>query len=320
MLVLGYQSISQWVDIRQLSPVMSENQFDNVREPATRGPAAKSLAENKPVIVALAVVGLLIITFVGYLVLDSEPAAPVVSQPVAITTPEPVAPPLVPEPEPPVVAPPSAVNVDPVPVPEPAFILPRLDDSDQLVRDGMLSLTREEAINTWLSPAELVRKFVVLVDNVANGNVAKDVVAVLAPRAPFKAVAVDDKVFVMDEANYARFDEFTRIFTSLDTRRAAEFYVLLKPLFQSAYAELGYTDRQFDEAVFRAVGRLLETPVLEGPVRLVRPVVMFEYADPQLESLSAVQKQLLRMGPDNSRAIQAKLGEMARELRVRAGP
>ena len=171
MLVLGYQSISQWVDIRQLSPVMSENQFDNVREPATRGPAAKSLSENKPVIVALALVGLLIITFVGYQVLDSEPAAPLVSQPVAITTPEPVAPPLVPEPEPPVVAPPSAVNVDPVPVPEPAFILPRLDDSDQLVRDGMLSLTREEAINTWLSPAELVRKFVVLVDNVANGNV-----------------------------------------------------------------------------------------------------------------------------------------------------
>ena len=55
-------------------------------------------------------------------------------------------------------------------------------------------------------------------------------------------------------------------------------------------------------------------------MRLVRPVVMFEYADPQLESLSAVQKQLLRMGPDNSRAIQAKLGEMARELRVRADP
>jgi hypothetical protein len=294
---------------------MSDNQFDNVREPAAPAPAPKSLAENKPVIIALAVVGLLIIVFIGYLVVNSGPDAAVVSQP--ITIPEPVAPAV--EPEPPVMTPPAAVNVEPLALPEPAFILPRLDDSDQLVRDGVLSLTREEAINVWLSPAELVRKFVVVVDNVANGNVAKDAVVVLAPRAPFKAVAVDEKVFVMDDASYARYDEFTQIFTSLDARRAAEFYDLLKPLFQSAYTELGYTDRQFDEVVFRAVGRLLETPVLEGPVRLVRPVVMFEYEDPQLESLSAAQKQLLRMGPNNSRAIQAKLAEMARELRVVIG-
>ena len=33
---------------------------------------------------------------------------------------------------------------------------------------------------------------------------------------------------------------------------------------------------------------------------------MYRYADPQLEQLSAVQKQLLRMGPDNIRRIKAQ--------------
>ena len=42
---------------------------------------------------------------------------------------------------------------------------------------------------------------------------------------------------------------------------------------------------------------------------------MYRFEDPQLESLSPIQKQLVRMGPQNSRVIQAKVGEMARELR-----
>jgi hypothetical protein len=38
---------------------------------------------------------------------------------------------------------------------------------------------------------------------------------------------------------------------------------------------------------------------------------MYKYADPQLEELTPMQKQLLRMGPDNIRRIK----EQARALR-----
>jgi hypothetical protein len=37
---------------------------------------------------------------------------------------------------------------------------------------------------------------------------------------------------------------------------------------------------------------------------------MFTYADPALESRSAGQKLLIRMGPDNAAAIKAKLKEL----------
>lgn len=290
-----------------------------------------SIAEKKPVIIALIVVGVLVIGFVVYMLTNSPPPEPIVSKPVPIVAPAPVIEPEpAPEPEPEPLAP---VAIEPEP---PAFVLPQLNDSDQLVRDGVLSLTREEAINTWLSPAELVRKFVVLVDNVASGNIPKDAARVLAPKGPFRVVVMDEpivdanvgsmaaptvpvppkKVFLLDSKSYDRYDDAARVFTSLDSRRTAEFYGLLRPLFQQAYGELGYTDRQFDNTVFQAINRLLETPVVDKPIRLVRPVVMYLYEDPQLESLSPAQKQLLRMGPTNMRAIQAKLGELASELRA----
>ena len=42
---------------------------------------------------------------------------------------------------------------------------------------------------------------------------------------------------------------------------------------------------------------------------------MYEYEEERLENLSAAQKQLLRMGPQNTQMIQNKLSEIAIELR-----
>jgi hypothetical protein len=42
--------------------------------------------------------------------------------------------------------------------------------------------------------------------------------------------------------------------------------------------------------------------------------VLYVYSDPQLESLSAAQKQLLRTGPRNVRLVQARLREIAQHL------
>ena len=41
---------------------------------------------------------------------------------------------------------------------------------------------------------------------------------------------------------------------------------------------------------------------------------MYEYADPDLESRSAGQKLLIRMGPANARIIKAKLREFRAEI------
>ena len=48
--------------------------------------------------------------------------------------------------------------------------LPSLDESDSLVRNLVAALTSHPAFAAWLIPDQLVRTFVLVVDNVADGN------------------------------------------------------------------------------------------------------------------------------------------------------
>lgn len=266
------------------------------------------MTENRPLIIGLAVVAVLIAGFLIY-VFTSETEEPVTTEQVEVPRqPEPE-----PEPEP---APEPEPEPEPAEPEEPDLILPRLENSDPVIREGVNEVTTHEAIDKWLDREELARKFVVVTDGLAGGKLPREQFEDLAPKEPFKANKVSDKVFVMDESSYHRFDTITEVIISLDADRAAEFYEMLRPLFQEAYNELGYPEGSFDDVVFRAIGRLLETPVITEPVYLIQPGVMYEYQDEKLESLSPAQKQLIRMGPKNTRAIQAKLSEVARELRA----
>ena len=273
------------------------------------------MSENKPVLIALVVTGLLLVGFLIYYFVAS-PEESVVTDTVELPVQDT---PKAPEPEVQITEPeqeiePVVANAD-AEIETPAFILPRLDSSDQLIRDGAVSLTRHEGINTWLGSNQLVRKVVAFTDNVANGTIAREPAAALAPRGQMSVVEVEEGVYLINESSFDRFNNVTNILLSIETERAVEFYLLLRPLFQESYQELGYPSGHFDQVILRAIGRLLETPRLDKPPKLVRPVVMYEYQDPKLESLSAAQKQLLRMGPDNVASIKDKLSDVARELR-----
>ena len=52
------------------------------------------------------------------------------------------------------------------------------------------------------------------------------------------------------------------------------------------------------------------------PHDLLPKSTVYEYADPKLQSLSAAQRQFLRMGPRNVRLVQGKLREIAPHLGI----
>ncbi len=269
---------------------------------------------NRLLIIACGVFLLLVIGFLVYKYIQPETEIPEISSPLTIPEPEPV-----PEPSTPPEAPISKPDDEAVVAgeqEEPPFILPSLDNSDQLIREGAVNLTRHEGINRWLGPNDLIRKFVVFVDNIAEGRVARETVRVLTPEGSFTVRQVSDEVFILDEASYQRYNRIVQVIVSIDARRSAEFFMLLSPLFQKALQELGYPDRQFGDVVFKAIGRLLEAPIITKPVRLIRPVVMYEFEDQRLESLSPAQKQLVRMGPENTKMLQDHLRNIALELRL----
>jgi len=235
------------------------------------------------------------------------------------------------EPEPPVMPAPPAPVARPEPaVPEPAVApapepvapkstpapLPALDASDPLVRETAHTLSGRPELTRWLSPSELIRRFVASVDNVAEGRSPREQLGSLWPSEKFSVVGEDAESLTTDPAAYSRYDTLTNVFVSIDSRAAVRAYERLRPLFEEAYRDLGYPDRSFDDALHAAIDELLAAPVVVGEPLLTPEVISYAYADEDLESLSAAQKQLLRLGPANAPRIQRKLREVARELGI----
>ena len=273
------------------------------------------MLSNKPLLLAIGA-GLLVIVVAGTLFYQGEDNAPESTQIITLPIPEALPPPavevvtIVQEPE---LEPEQEPEPEPV---EPEFVLPLLDGSDGLIRDGLVSLSRHEGMNQWVAVNELIRKFVGFTNGVSEGRVVRDPVEGLAPRGKFLVSQLNEDTYAIDPSSYERYDLFVDIFESLDSEGTAALYVLVLPLLERAYSELGLPDGNMNDTLFKAIGRLLEVPVLSGEVRLIQPVVMYEFEDDSLERLSPAQKQVLRMGPTNTQRVQRKLSEISRALRA----
>ena len=193
--------------------------------------------------------------------------------------------------------------------------LPPLDETDPLVRELVRKLSSQPKVLAWLATDKLIRNFAVVIVNIGEGHTPVAHLRALALDAPFTASA-DSGPGVITAASYRRYDPYADAFSSLDARGAARLYATVKPRTQEAYRDLGYPEGDVDEALKKAVVELLETPVIDGPIAVRRMSVSYTYEDARLESLSAAQKQLLRMGPRNVRLVQAKLREMAPYLGI----
>jgi hypothetical protein len=235
---------------------------------------------------------------------QDRPAAPIPTLPP--TTARPTVPP-----EPPAPAPKETP-------PETAQPLPPLAESDGLVRSLAGGLSPHASLADWLSKGGNIERFVAAVDAVASGETPRPLLLFLAPGGSFRVVERDGQVF-LDPKSYERWDGVAEVVATIDAPRAVEVYRTLRPLCETAYRDLGHPDGRFDDAVAHALRVLLATPNLEGDVELAPRVVTYAFADPKLEGLSPVQKQLLRMGPRNVRLVQTELRALAAALGMPPG-
>ena len=203
----------------------------------------------------------------------------------------------------------------PLAEPVPGEPLPPLAESDSFVRERASAASAMPELAAWLAGEGLVTRFVAAVDNVANGESPRDNLGELAPRGPFQAIERSGSHFVTPRA-WSRYDLVASVFGSLDAEVCAGLHRLLLPLFEQAYGELGRRQGDFDDLLARAFRELLATPVPDGESELVPGIRSYRFADRELELLSPAQKHLLRTGPRNARAIQAKLRELAAALEL----
>ena len=152
----------------------------------------------------------------------------------------------------------------------------------------------------------LVRRFAVSVDAIARGDSPAGQVRAVAPRGPFR-VQEQSGIITIDPASYVRYDGLVKLVEDMPAPQLARLYGRLKPRLEEAYAELG-AGGTFDDAMTRAIKHLLATPLPPANAQM-RPSrgINYAYFDEHFESLSAAQRQLLRLGPDRARRVQARL-------------
>ena len=214
-----------------------------------------------------------------------------------------------PPPPPPVASPPPAA---PVPASAPG----QATDAAQQ-RDLLEAISTNASFRTWLARGEILERWAVVTDNLAEGVSPRARLRFLAPREGFKTTRRGDRQ-VISAASYARFDLFADAIGSVDVAAAVRAYRQLHGPLEAAYRAIGYPDGSLDRVTAAALKRLGAAPARDGDVFVEAggpgPDALYLLSAPELERLGAVEKQLLRMGPRNTRIIQAKARQLERAL------
>lgn len=196
--------------------------------------------------------------------------------------------------------------------------LPPLGESDPTAAGQLTELVGVERFAALFFTDGIVRRLVATVDNLPRAKVAAQHRPVKPLADGFLVDGTEEEVLTISSGNYARYAPHVQLIDSLDPERVAAAYLRLYPLFQKAYEDLGYPDGYFNDRLVEAIDNMLAAPDLAGPVELVRPNVLYEFADETLEARSAGQKLMMRIGPQNAARVKTQLRELRRRITSQA--
>ncbi|MGZ4979685.1 MAG: DUF3014 domain-containing protein [Methylobacter sp.] len=184
-------------------------------------------------------------------------------------------------------------------------VLPDLEHSDGLLREEMTGLS--PALAGWLNTDQLIRKYVVIANDFSQGLRLEKHLRFLQLDQPF-AVDQDNGNLFIAAQSYRRYDHLAAVINALDVQATLAVYKKLRPLLVQVFKEFSYPDEYGLEDIFtKAAAVILAAPVRDGQIALERHSIQYKFADPQLEGLNPIHKQMLRMGPENTSIIQDKL-------------
>lgn len=196
--------------------------------------------------------------------------------------------------------------------------LPTLKESDPAVKESLGGLWDNKTLEQVFNLNEFIRRVVATIDNLPRPKVALRLMPVKPVPGSFRTSGKGDNLAVSPD-NAARYAPYMKLAEGVDSAKLVGVYVRFYPLFQQAYQDLGYPKAYFNDRLIEVIDHLLATPEMPAEATLVQPKVFYQFADPELESRSAGQKILLRIGNENAARIKAKLREIRTEL-TRRGP
>jgi hypothetical protein len=265
---------------------------------AQRG--AISAAQAGLILVLLLVIAGGVVLSTGIWPPEEEPAPTATAPPPA---PPPPPAPVITELEEPAVEPPPP---PPAPIEEP---LPRLEESDDAVRDAVGDIPLGTAGQQYLIPGNIIERSASVVYLMAQGDVPYKLLPVSRPKAAFP-ISDDGTQVVTDPVGFERYDALTQWLQSLNLESLLSSLEWFIPLFREAWSYYGEDPAAFDMAVVMTLDLVIATPEVDlSEARLIRKEAVWIFEDPAIEGLAPIQKQVLRMGPENAEIVKAKATE-----------
>jgi hypothetical protein len=191
--------------------------------------------------------------------------------------------------------------------------LPVLTESDAGVWTALQSLFHDRSLAQLAYSDRIIRRIVATVDNLPRKSAPVRMMP-LKPAPGGLKIGRSGITHVIAPANSARYRAYVRLAQAADARKLVDLYVRFYPLFQQAYADLGFPGGYFNDRLIAAIDDLLAAPAAMEPVRLVQPKVLYLFEAEDLEGRSAGQKIMLRVGSGNEAKIKTKLREIRAEI------
>jgi len=197
--------------------------------------------------------------------------------------------------------------------------VPSLADSGPYVREVLHWLYSGDLYGL-LIPESFIRRTVVTIDNLPRKQLPLQHLPLKQPEGKFMTTTGSDEAVFIHPENANRYTLYVNLAEALPTDRLVSAYLHMYPLFQRAYEKMGYPGGYFNDRLIEVLDHLLATPSVDRPIKLLAHVRHFRFADPELEALSAGQKIILRMGPDNADRIRDKLRDVRDALLMASTP
>lgn len=252
---------------------------------------------------------LLAIVFIGagWYAMTKKPDP--VHETVATQTPPALPPRVSPLPDPIVVDPDTVLPQEPadesLELPEP--LLP-LNESDPQIGQSLAGLLGSDTVQRYLVKDAVISRMVTTLDSLTSRQVPPLINPLKAVDGKL-VVESDGDQLMMSPDNYARYDGYVRILQNTDSAEVLDLFERYQPLFQQAWLDNG-GEGLFSERLIEVIDELLDTPDVPGPLYLSKPEAVYVFDDPVLESLTAGQKLLVRMGSVNAVVVKQKLAEI----------
>lgn len=245
--------------------------------------------------------------------------APAPAAPVAAPTAPPAA--AEPVPEAPAAPPPEAAAPEAHPL-EPAADAqgrpPLAADDGAALSTAVSELVGREHTLRYVATDDLARRLVATLDNLPRSQAAARLWPLHPVGGRMVVTQTDDGGLTIAPANAARYDGLVQFLAGIDMVQAGALYRRIYPVLQKTYGDLGYPGQRFNDRLVQVIDHLLQTPEpaelpslklvqVQGQVAPKQPWLRYEFADAELQSLSAGQKILVRMGVAHTQRIKTLL-------------